>query len=467
MIEIIQEENWDDTQEKRGLPKNIKQIGTPDTGDRIYIENEVYQKLHPYEPAAEKMMYIMLGRFEDFGGHSCIFIEHAVEMPEIEFGGNLPAWTDDSWGHLYRKLKPEHEELIIVGWAVDICGHLPNMTAQLEHIHHSYFGGTHQILYLLDSLEKEETFYSNSSGYLKRRAGFYIYYDKIVPSRIDLEEEEMTKEQPNYNATPAYRKKESKNVGQQNPYTAEKKTSGRQEKYKGYKNSRKVRKKTRPLVQEPQYRTSYASTLLLVLVIAALGYSTFWNYKKADEMEQVLAQMNQTQSVTSTEVQMNQTQPATSTEVQVEQGTETVLRVEEIAGNVTPDTSAQENSAGNGQVSTQIPENQAADSQQQSMEQSNVLTQPETVTPPAATEQPETASPPETAETIQQPETTVQTAAETYLAQGYYIVQQGDNLAGICREIYHTTAMMDKVCELNEIENPDAIYAGQYLELPQ
>ena len=45
-------------------------------------------------------------------------------------------------------------------------------------------------------------------------------------------------------------------------------------------------------------------------------------------------------------------------------------------------------------------------------------------------------------------------------------MQQGDNLAAICRKIYQTTAMMDKVCEANGIDDPDAIYAGQYLTLP-
>ena len=44
MIEIIQEENWETSQDRRGLPKNIKQIGTPDMGDRIYIENSAFRK---------------------------------------------------------------------------------------------------------------------------------------------------------------------------------------------------------------------------------------------------------------------------------------------------------------------------------------------------------------------------------------------------------------------------------------
>ena len=65
MIEIIREENWDDTKEKK-LPKDIRQIGRPDVGERIYIEDEVYRYLHPYESSCEKLVYVLLGRFESW-----------------------------------------------------------------------------------------------------------------------------------------------------------------------------------------------------------------------------------------------------------------------------------------------------------------------------------------------------------------------------------------------------------------
>ena len=59
-----------------------------------------------------------------------------------------------------------------------------------------------------------------------------------------------------------------------------------------------------------------------------------------------------------------------------------------------------------------------------------------------------------------------QTEAQMYLSQGYYDVQKGDSLVGICRKIYQTTAMLDKLCEVNGIEDENAIYAGQRLILP-
>ena len=73
MIEIIREENWDDTKEKK-LPKDIRQIGRPDVGERIYIEDEVYRYLHPYESSCEKLVYVLLGRFENYSGRQCTFV---------------------------------------------------------------------------------------------------------------------------------------------------------------------------------------------------------------------------------------------------------------------------------------------------------------------------------------------------------------------------------------------------------
>ena len=388
MIEIIQEENWDDIQDKKGLPKNIKQIGAPDMGDRIYIENSAYQKMHPHGQHVEKMVYVMLGRFDDFAGRTCVFVEDVVKMNEVEFKGKLPQWNDDSWGYLYRKIRPEHENLIIVGWAVDICGQFPSMTAQLERIHQTYFGGTHQILLLMDTLEREEAFFGNKNGYLKRREGFYIYYDKGIPERMESAMENLRTE------------RESSRDGTQED---EVQTTPREKRYRDYLNSRKTK---RIPTQLPR-RTSYSSTLLLMTAILALGYTAFQNHQQMKSMEHALSQMEM--------------QAAMQTEVEKEN----VVRVEEVFGNVTP-IQTSEDTETSGDVLSEAP---------------------------LQTEMPENST-----QTISE--------SETYLEQGYYVVQAGDNLAGICRKIYHTTAMMSALCAANDIEDPDAIFAGQKLMLP-
>lgn len=66
----------------------------------------------------------------------------------------------------------------------------------------------------------------------------------------------------------------------------------------------------------------------------------------------------------------------------------------------------------------------------------------------------------------QEGEESQETSAQFYLDRGYYIVQPGDKLELICRKIYNTTAMMDKLCDANQIEDTDQIYDGQRLVLP-
>lgn len=48
----------------------------------------------------------------------------------------------------------------------------------------------------------------------------------------------------------------------------------------------------------------------------------------------------------------------------------------------------------------------------------------------------------------------------------YYIVQKGDNLASISRKLFDTESKVEEICKLNDIDDPDAIYAGQKLLLP-
>lgn len=163
MIEIIHQEQ---TEEKvqRELPREIKQIGSPDAGERIYVEDTVYRRMHPHGGVEEKTAYVLLGKFENCMGRECTFVEAVIPLNEILFDRDIPVWDDHTWAYIYKQLKPEHDPFVIVGWALDIKGQLPNMTAHLEALHQRNFGGKRQILFLMDSLECEEAVYGSRNG---------------------------------------------------------------------------------------------------------------------------------------------------------------------------------------------------------------------------------------------------------------------------------------------------------------
>lgn len=167
MIEIVMDK-------ERNL-KNLKQVGTPRDEDRIYIENLAYANLQETN-SREKRLFVLMGHTERMNGRYATFVEAVIPVRDVDFSGNAPLWNNQIWSEVYREIKRIYEDMIIVGWAVDSRGMSPSVTPELERIHRAHFGGAHQLLFLMDSLEKEETFYMYKENHLIPKDGFYVYY---------------------------------------------------------------------------------------------------------------------------------------------------------------------------------------------------------------------------------------------------------------------------------------------------
>ncbi len=460
MIEIIREERQCGTNENGGLPKDIKQMGKPDIGDRIYVENQVYQRMHPYENPEEMTAYVLLGRFENYAGKQCVFVEAAILLEEMAFEGEVPLWNDQTWAYIYKQLKHEYDNMVIVGWALDIKGQLPNMTARMEALHQSHFGGAHQVLFLMDSLEREEAFYCNRSGRLYRREGFYVYYRK-TREREQTQEQETTADDMQettagdvWEETAFAREQFYADDTQENPVKS--RGSYREQLYgkkiKGWENAASgAGERMRNVPGTGGMGNAY--TAVLAVIVCALGATAFFNYQKLDAMEAAIAGMNVGQ-VAQTEM------------TEAEEATE--VTVVTVAGNVSKqeavnaDTqNADAQSADMQSTETAVNSRDAADTNGESTDTEVAVNSGDTADAEKAA-----AQSTDSQSTADTEATEALTEAQIYLQQGYYVVQQGDSLVGICRAIYQTTAMMDKLCEVNDIEDENAIYAGQYLTLP-
>ncbi len=497
MIEIIRQEDYGDTREG-GLPKEIRQMGKPDVGDRIYVEDRVYRYLHPYGETEEKAAYVLLGRFENYSGRQCTFIEGAIRLEEMDFEGELPLWNDSTWGYIYKKLKKHYDDMAIVGWAMDIKGQLPNLTGRIEKLHQKHFGGVHQVLFLMDTLEREEAFYSSRSNRLYRRDGFYIYYGKGIKT---VTEPEIRQAEPEVTMQPENRiedyerqlqEKRQKELDLQEQIYLEEslntieetETDEPEETYhrpyrREYREGAYRKRTDQP--EEKERASVLSSPLVLVLVVCVLGFTAYSNHQKMNDMQNALAQINtaplmveeETQKTTmADEVKVEQVEGKVEKQQTETQATETAeTAVAETAGTeqeaaVTPEENTPETPAETSKA--------AETAETPTAEQEAAVTPENTAETASETAAAETSKTTETAETATDGTTATAetatsgtaTATNEYLKQGYYIVQKGDSVAGICRKVYQTTAMMDKLCKVNGIEDPNAIYAGQYLTLP-
>lgn len=500
MIEIIHQEQ---TEEKvqRELPREIKQIGSPDAGERIYVEDTVYRRMHPHGGVEEKTAYVLLGKFENCMGRECTFVEAVIPLNEILFDRDIPVWDDHTWAYIYKQLKPEHDPFVIVGWALDIKGQLPNMTAHLEALHQRNFGGKRQILFLMDSLECEEAVYGSRNGHLYRRDGFYIYYQhRQVPEENDLwkkEEKEFYREmdvEGEEKPKPAV----PVSAGEREAPADMEKTSDDNESAGIYRGLYRRRIQQEAGRQEARERPAYAATVLLGAVVCVLGVTAYLNHEKMAEMEQTLAQMKGTRYVTeaqTADAETEETERMPSVAVETVMGNVEKQELSAEAAGMQEDVTAQQAETAQGaqgtaesaeNVTANATANEAADTTASETAGDAVTaggqaaadaagTSAETQAQSTAsadgnltaaqTQGMTTAAGNASAENTQAA-AAVQTEAQMYLSQGYYDVQKGDSLVGICRKIYQTTAMLDKLCEVNGIEDENAIYAGQRLILP-
>ena len=243
--------------------------------------------------------------------------------------------------------------------------------------------------------------------------------------------------------------------------------------------------------QEARERPAYAATVLLGAVVCVLGVTAYLNHEKMAEMEQTLAQMKGTRYVTEAQTAdtgAEDTERMPSVAVETVMGNVEKQELSAEAGKVQEDVTAQqaetaqetqgtaepaENAAAGNAAGSETAEDTAAAGGQACADAAGTSVEAQTQSTAstdgslaAQTQGTTTAAGNASAENTQVP-AAAQTEAQMYLSQGYYDVQKGDSLVGICRKIYQTTAMLDKLCEVNGIEDENAIYAGQRLILPK
>lgn len=501
MIEIIQQT---DKSTEGKLPKNIRQIGNPEKDFRIYMEDYVYTYLHPtqiytmgdcqgglsYE-AGELLprMLILVGEINHFSNRSCAFICGAIQVENSAFAEGLPELNDDTWRRIHKDLKQFFGKSEVVGWVLDIPGNELLVTKEMEEAHRDNFVSPYQFFFLMDSKEREEAFYMWKSGHLTRKEGYFIYYEKnpgmqeyMISKREAACGQEMPTEEIEDRAAKHYRAM--------------------------------MHEKKEQTCQRGTGILSYLSSLLMVILLCAVSVMLLGNIRRMEHMEQTISVMSL--AIESTE--------------QEEEGEKNQVSVETISGNVYPleeaagETRLREEAAAaltqlEGQEAApgaQPAEEQAPPSQGEASAGGDQGASPQagaaaavSPNPPVQEEAPADGNqvPPSQGEpsasgdqsTSSQGEVpadgnqsppsqgeapaggdqnapaqgdmpaagqTEQDEVQKYRSQGYYIVQKGDSLRGICYKIYQTYSMIGPLCEANAIEDQDYIYAGQRIILP-
>ena len=270
----------------------------------------------------------------------------------------------------------------VIGWFL-IAPDLPmSLSKAMIRVHEKLFPEKNS-LFILKDAEEEELYFAYKFQELMQIGGHYIYYER----NPDMQ---------------SYMINERRQIGVTPSEVVEDRAA------KDFRSTIRGRMELKEQRRESRY--VYLTSVLLVVVVLAIGISTMNNY---DKMNSVQTSIEALSSV-----------------------------MQQSAGGEGKETADAGETAGEAETGTEQGEEQ--DGQEEKAE----------------------GQAEEAQEEEPQMEPVTSTIQEELSSEEYYIVQKGDTLDTISRKIYGTTSEADAICRMNGLEDGNLIFIGQKLLLP-
>lgn len=406
---------FDKNKELNYLPKNVRQMGEIGDGLKIYVEDYVYTYLHQYasKNKNDEQIAFLIGEKYLYDDEPILLINGAIQGKFlINENGNLKI-TEDTWSYVYEKVRQYFDGYEVVGWMFTQPGYGILLTSFLIKHHQENFKGDNQVLFIVDPIEKEESFFVLEEYDLKKQKGYFIYYEKnkkmheyMLDYKVVINNTPQTIQEKNDDVVSTFRLKD-------------------QEK------------------KEEVYHRKFVNMLsavcgALVVVCVIIGVGLLSNMDEMNDLKQSF------ESVTSNyglgDGREKADNPPDNT---MEENVENNNVIENESTN---DTINEDNSVENEDIETtgnSESQDTTTEDALESSETSQIIQREEEV---------------ETEENIQE---TVSLTPETYT------IKEGDSLLSICYKFYNSSNMLTTIMDINNIDNADKIYVGQEIKLPQ
>lgn len=257
---------------EKQFPKNVRQIGNVSDEPKIYVEDYVDTYLNQMcEKVTDNPAGIALvGEILTQDGQGVVYISGAVKLSDIEVNAEELKITDEMWNEADEERKRFFPEYDIVGWCLLEKGRPMSRSREIRNIHEKTFSRSDTVFVWKDVIEKEEMFYAYKYGELMQIGGHYIYYEKN-PSMQN------------------YMISTRKKIGVTPSEMVEDRAT------KDFRSA--VREKLEDKEQRQNSRFAYVTSILLVVVVLAIGVSTMNNYDKMEAVQSSLEALSQSVGV--------------------------------------------------------------------------------------------------------------------------------------------------------------------------
>lgn len=482
MVEL----KYDEDKSNLKLPKNIRQVGKPGEKIKIYVEDYVITYINQIarESADVQHLAVLLGRIGKNKEDTVAFINGAVEAKGVVVQEDQAVFTSEIWTQIYDEIGQYFHNTEVVGWFLTRPGKSLGINDKITKIHVDNFPGSDKTLFIIDPLDHEEAFYIYAQGELMRQNGYYIYYERNEDMQNYMVDHKSG-ESSEVSAGNAFLKKkeeimerrqvQKKENGKRTLFsrlgasTANKQEAAPKEKDKTSVLAASEKSADNALPQDSEKTRGFSGDLFkgmkrassLVVTFAVL-FALIFGFN--------LLNRRQTQTVSS--ASGNEKIP-----VEVVTGD---LKAQDTPDNgdvpTTPESSenndalaAEESFDGSdvlaaGELSDDNDMSVNAGASGESIGETGGALSGETFDAAASNEGKENTEPTDAGAEVFGNTKESEVPVQKVIRQ--YEVREGDTLAGISEKFYNNYKYIELIQEMNQIEDPDMIYPGMMLNLP-
>lgn len=253
---------------ERQFPKNVRQIGNVCDEPKIYVEDYVDTYLNQLRMKAMDMPVgaVFTGEIQRVEEQDVVYISGALQMKDLEIKGTDILVGQEVWEQAEKEREEYFPELKIVGWCLVETGHPMGLSRSVNKIHGKVFGEENTIFVWKDAAEADELFYAYKYGELMQMGGHYIYYEKNP-------------------AMQNYMISTRKKIGVTPFEVVEDRAA------KNFRSAVKEQMEQRESRQNS--RIVYVMSVLLVVVVLAIGISTLNNFDKMEAVQDSIETLSQ------------------------------------------------------------------------------------------------------------------------------------------------------------------------------
>lgn len=384
---------------ERQFPKNVKQIGNVSDSPRIYVEDYVETFLNQLEEQGREVTItaFLLGEKVQIEGEECIFVTGALQVKDSISEEINPVITKEELETAKVESREYFHEMDIIGWFQTVPDRPLALSREMAKAHEKLLPEKNSLLILKG--QEEELYFAYKFKELMEIGGHYIFYEK----NPDMQ---------------SYMIRERRQIGVTPSEVVEDRAA------KDFRSTIKGRMEVREQRRESRY--VYLTSVLLVVIVLAIGISTMNNYDKMNSVQNSIETLSSNMGANGSSGKNTQQDAQNDRDTQEAQSQDAQNSDEQSDQQIAEQTGQgdQEESAGGTDEASQ---------------ETNGGTTPDP-------------------STIQEE---LQGASEEY-----YVVQKGDTLDLISKKLYGTTSETDAICRMNGLKDGNLIFIGQKLLLP-